>query len=92
VVGVCGGKLFVCEWLGEVQVSQAIVLVVYLSNGVDVLKDLLCLIVVEDKEASEDNNGLLIAKERTLRGQGEMLLTKVSLGIANKEFLKHGHI
>jgi hypothetical protein len=68
------------------------ILVICLSNTVDVLFDALYLIIVEDKEVCRDNNGLLVVKERGLQRQGEMLLTMVSLGIANKAVCNHGHI
>jgi hypothetical protein len=74
VGGVC--KLLLCELLGELQASMFMVLFIYLSNIVDVFFDLLCLIVVRDREASEDNNDELIVEEREPQEQGEVLLSE----------------
>ena len=58
-----------CEVLGESKVFELTILVICFSYTMDVLSDLLYLIVVEDKEASRDNNDVLILKEREVSGQ-----------------------
>ena len=72
----CVCRLFVCESLGELQISMFMVLFKYVSNIVDLFFDLLYLIVVRHKEPSRDNNDELIVKERELQDQGEMLFTE----------------
>ena len=58
-----------CEVLGESKVFELTILVICFSYTMDVLFDLLYLMDIEDKEASRDNNDVLILEEREVSGQ-----------------------
>lgn len=58
-----------CEVLGEFKVFELMILVICFSYTMDVLFDLLYLMDIEDKEASRDNNDVLILEEREVSGQ-----------------------